>query len=73
MLLVPTGKAAVELHGVIRLNETAAFLINCLQEDVERGQLVDALISEYDVERTTAENHVNALLDKLRELGAVAE
>ena len=34
MLLVPTGKAAVELHGVIRLNETAAFLINCLQEDV---------------------------------------
>ena len=30
LILVPIGKAREKVHGIIRFNETAAFIVNCL-------------------------------------------
>ena len=72
-ILVPVGQAGMELRGVIRLNHTAAFIIDCLKENTEMEKIADALTGEYEVDRQTAEIHVKNLLDQLRELGALEE
>ena len=72
-ILVPTGNDENSIHGIIRLNETAAFIVNCLKKETSSDQIVNDLLREYEVTRTDAEKHVNALLEKLREVGAVEE
>ena len=72
-VLVPTGDAGEAFHGVVRLNETAAFLVRALQKEKAPDALVEALGEEYD---GTAEQHAQAVettLAKLREVGALIE
>ena len=73
LFLVPTGEATQSVHGIIRFNETASFIVKCLQKETTLAQIVDALLQAYTVERPEAENHVRILLGKLREIGAVEE
>ena len=73
MILVPVGKAAETFHGIVRLNETGAFIVERLKQDTTPPEIVDALLSEYTVERAVAERHVDALLQRLREVGAIVE
>lgn len=72
-LLVPVGAADEQFHGVVKLNETAAFLINRLSSETTEEALADALVAEYDVERAVAEKHVKAALDTLRKIHALEE
>ena len=71
IVMVPTGQAGERFHGIVRLNETAAFIVNCLKKETTPDQIVDDLLAEYDVERSDAARHVNALLVRLDEIGAV--
>ncbi len=59
--------------GLVRSNETAAFIIEQLKESTDRQQLVDALLNEYDVDAPRAEKAVDAVLLKLRSIGALDE
>lgn len=72
-VLVPVGDAAQHLHAVVRLNETAAFIVDELRWDTSREMIVDAVLMQYDVERDVADENVGAVLDRLREIGALAE
>ncbi len=72
-ILVPVGAADDEFHGVIRLNETAAFLVDQLRQNVTEEDLVLALLNEYDVERSVAEKNIRAVLDSLRKVKALEE
>lgn len=51
IVAIPVGEAAKEYHGVIKLNETAAFIFNLLQNDISEEEIVTALESEYKVAR----------------------
>ncbi len=70
-ILVSTG--ANGFSGLIRLNGTAAFIVEHLRDETTEAALVDALLAEYDVDRETAEKGVGAVLTKLRSVGAVTE
>ena len=70
-MLVPVGAAAEKFHGVVRLNETAAFIVECLRTETTQVQIVDALLVEYEVERSEAEKHVTKVIEKLKEIGAL--
>ena len=72
-LLVPVGAVVENFHGIVRTNETAAFLIEQLKKDTTEEELVAALLKEYDVDRATAEKHVHAVLRKLREIKAITD
>ena len=72
-VLVPVGKASEHFHGVARLNATAAFIVRQLDRDTTPDRIVDALLEEYDVDRAQAQAHVDALLNKLRQIGALEE
>lgn len=71
-VVVALGKAADEFRGIIRLNETGAFLFKAIQEG---GQTIDDLISalerEYQVDVTVARKDVSAFVNQLQEAGAI--
>ncbi len=67
-VVIPTGEI-VDLKAVITLNETGKFIWEQLAEETEATAVVEALLSEYDVDRETAENHVKAFVETLEKHG----
>ena len=65
---VPIGETSKHFHAMLRLNETGAFLWNQMAaKDCTEEDLVNALLSEYEVEREIAERDVHALVELMRE------
>ncbi len=65
---VPVGETSKHFHGMVRLNETGAFLWNKLAEnDLEESDLVAALLSEYEVAEDVAAADVHRIVEMLRE------
>ena len=71
-IMVAAGPAAQEFHGLVRSNETAAFIIDCLKSDVSESDIIAQILEVYDVDPETAQRDVRAILEKLREIGAIA-
>ena len=60
--------------GVVKNNETAAFIIECLKAETTESAIVDKLMAEYKgAERQTVERDVANIIGKLRSIGAVEE
>ena len=68
---LPTG-GLTNFDMMITLNDTGRFLWEKLSVGAEKEELVDALLSEYDVSRETAESSVDAFVDRLKELDFLA-
>ena len=64
--LVVAGGANVNFKSVMTLNETGKFLWEKLTADTTKEALIDALLSEYDVDKETAERDVSAFIEKLK-------
>ncbi|MBO5743716.1 MAG: PqqD family protein [Clostridia bacterium] len=47
-VVVPVGQNLVDFSTMITLNETAAFLWNCLSEGASEEELCEKLLSEYE-------------------------
>jgi len=72
-VLIPTGEPAAGFHGVIRLNDTGAFLAKQLKDDVTEETLTEALMAEYEVLPEIVRRDVVAVLEKLRAAGLIEE
>ncbi len=73
-VVMPIGKKAFDFNRAITLNETAAFLWAILQsEDVTKEQLLEKLLSEYDIDAATAQGDIEKFLNKLKENGLLNE
>ena len=72
-MLVPTGHAAAKCNGLITLNELGAFIFRTLAQEHTRESLLNCILEEYDVDRETASNDLDAFLQQLRELDALLE
>ena len=65
---VHVGETRKHFHGMVRLNETGAFLWKLMAEkDCTEEELVEALLAEYDVAREIAANDVHRIVEQLRE------
>ena len=65
-VVVPVGDASVERHGMVRLNDTGAFLWERLGADTTPEELIQVLQEEYAVADDVARADVAAFLGKLR-------
>lgn len=65
-MAVPVGSRTQEVHGMVALNETGAFLWKLLQEERSDAALVNALLEAYDVEESVARTAVQGFLDMLK-------
>ena len=70
-VVVATGKASKDFHGMIRLNASAAYVFGLLKEETTEEALVEALQSEYEVEEAIAREDVSEFLTKLKGAGAI--
>ena len=67
-IAVAVGETSKTFHGMVKLNETGAFLWNLLaKSDCTEEDLVAALLSEYEVDRETATTDVHRIVEGLRE------
>lgn len=67
-VVLPTGDD-LDLNMMITLNETGAFLWEHLQGETDENALVSALLSEYDVDESTARKAVSGFVAKLNDHG----
>lgn len=65
-IVIATGKASKEFNGMINLNEVGAFLWERLEKGATKDELVNALLSEYEVPNDIANKDVEAFLNKLQ-------
>lgn len=68
-LLVATGEAGKSFNGIVRNNETAAFIAELLKEETTEDEIVNKLLDTYDVDEKTARKDVKKLLDTFKKEG----
>lgn len=71
-VVVPTGQASIDLRGMISLNETGAFLWDCLQDEQTEEGLTARLLNVYDVDESRAASDVARFVQLLEENGLLA-
>lgn len=72
-IVMPTGKNISAFDGTIVLNDVAAFVWETLQQECSREELLQAILSEFDVDRPRAETDLDALLNTLRGYQVIEE
>ena len=70
-VVAAVGAAAECFDGMLRLNETGAFLFETLSGECTEADLVKALLENYEVDEQTAGNGVKKFLASIREVNAL--
>ena len=70
-MAVPIGARAKELHGMIGLNETAAFLWELLKEERTAEELAELLYNEYEISKEHSLETVKNFCKSLQEEGVL--
>ena len=65
-IVVSVG-AEINFSGMLTLNDTGVFFWNQLQNNITREELLEKILSEYDIDRTTALKDIDAFIEKLRQ------
>lgn len=72
-IMVAAGPASDVFRGMVRSNSTAAFIIDCLAQDITLDALTDKLTDRYDAPREIIVRDLQKVLDTLRKIGALDE
>ena len=72
-MAVPVGERTQELHGMIGLNETGAFLWELLKKEQTEESLAGGLCEEYEVTPEQALESVRQFIEKLQSEGVLAD
>ena len=72
-MAVPVGARAKELHGMIGLNETGAFIWERLSNGRSQEEIVKALCEEYEVLQADASASVERFWEKLKSEGMLSD
>ena len=70
-LMVAVGPKAKQFHGLVRSNQTAAFIIDRLKQETSEEEIVAAMTEAYAVDTATAASDVHRILEQLGEIGAL--
>ncbi len=65
--------ASCEFSGVIRNNSTSAFIVELLRHDTTLDEIADAMFEKYDAPRDRLRADAEAVIEKLRSVGAIEE
>ena len=66
--------SATSFNGLVKSNETAAFIIDCLKSETSEQEIINKILNEYEVtDKAKVENDVVSVIEKLRSIGALDE
>ena len=63
---MPVGEATIDFNGMMSLNETGAFLFEKMIEGTTKEQLIEQLVSQYEIDADTAKNDVEEFIEKVK-------
>ncbi len=70
-VMVPIDEAKTSFKGIVRSNETAAFVVDCLKEDTSKEEILAKLKAEYDGPEEVMVKDLDLVLEKLSSIGAI--
>ena len=70
MLMISAGGS---FNGMVRSNDTAAYIIELLKTDTDRESVIAKMLERYDATEAQIASDVDAVLTKLRSIGAIDE
>ena len=71
MVAVPVGGETEHFHGVIKVNETAAAILQLLEEDTTEDEIVASLMKEYTGDKDEIAGYVHDFVSKMMSEGIV--
>ncbi len=72
-IMVAGGEMAQKFAGLVRANEAAAVILDCLKEDTDAEAIVKKMAEEYDAPEDVLRRDVLKVLQQLRSIGALDE
>lgn len=72
-VIVPLGEGALQFAGMISTSETGALLVETLKNDVTRQELLDRVLSEYEIDEASAAADLDMFLKQLREFNLLID
>ena len=72
-ILVPIGPTALEMNGMITVNEVGATIWKCLEQSCSYNELVGAIMDEYDVEEGEAKRALDEFLKQMRKANLISD
>ena len=72
-MAVATGEAAKVFHGLVRSNETAAFIVRELLNETTEEKIVERMLETYDAPREQIAADVHRVIGQFREAGILVE
>ena len=72
-MAVPVGGASVSFHGIVALNEAAAFLLHQLDTPKSIEELVSILTNEFEVDTHTAISDITNMIGTLKQIGVIID
>lgn len=61
----------IGFDGMLTLNDSGAFILDCLKEDTTVEDIVKKFLSEYDATHEQAEGTIVSFIEKLRDAGLI--
>ena len=72
-IAVPVGDNAGLFHGVIKMNETAAYILELLKKESSEAEIIEAMMAEFNAPRGILEKDVRQYIEEFTEMGLIAE
>lgn len=66
-IIVPMGERLMEFNGMMKLNDTGAFIWSCLQEETTKEELIEKILEQYNTTPEVATEAVEAFIQTLSE------
>lgn len=70
-ILVPTGQSAMEINGLITIDEMGLFIWNHLSHETSKEIILSAILQTYEVDEETARADLEEFLLKLKEANLI--
>lgn len=70
-MAVPVGDGADAFHGILKLNQSAAAILNLLKEDTTEEEIVGKLKETYDSSEEEIRTYVHDYVEELKKAGFV--
>lgn len=72
-VVVSTGEASETFSGMIKLNDTGKVIWEGLMEGKSESEIVDFIVSEYDVEKERVQASVHKFIEEMKEKGFLVD
>ena len=68
-VVVPVGDEAIDFNGVITINESGKFIWELMQNEIEKEELLEKFMKEYNLPEEEAKEDIRAFIQILLDNG----